>query len=439
MDQIEEVRSKIDIVQVISEYITLQKAGSNFKAVCPFHAEKTPSLIVSPERQIFKCFGCGKGGSVFNFLMEMEGMDFGEALKVLAKRAGVTLLSYRPNAHESERERLYQINHLASEFYHFLLLSHPSGKKALDYLLGRGINKESMEVFKLGYAPPLWDGLIKFLIDKRGYKTEELLKLGLILRSQNGFRDFFRDRLVFPLRDHRGNTVGFTGRVLGTWESKLGPKYLNTHETELYHKGDLLYGLESTKQAIKSENQAIAVEGQMDLISSYQAGVQNVIAVSGSALTESQSRLLKRFCETLVLAFDVDLAGDQAARRGIKTAENSGFTLKIAQVPQGKDPDDLIRQNPKEWKRVVNEAIGVYDFLLDSSFARFKEQGAEGKKKIGQEVIPVLSQINDEIVKDHYIRKLAQKLQVGEDSIHKQMEKTEGGKTISIKEVEKVS
>ncbi|MDO8551412.1 MAG: DNA primase [bacterium] len=431
MDQIEEVRSKIDLVKLASEYFTLTKSGRNFKALCPFHGEKTPSLMISPERQIWKCFGCGKGGSAYNLLMEMEGMEFGEALRALAKRAGVTLLSYKPSSQESEKDHYFEINHLTSEFFHYLLVSHLMGKKALEYLLGRGISKESIRLFKLGYAPSLNNGLQKFLIGKRGYKAEDLFKMGLVTRTGNDFRDFFRDRIIFPLRDHRGNNCGFAGRVIGAWREEnaraTGPKYINTSETEIYHKSDLLYGLETTRGVIKNDNQAVVVEGELDLISSYQAGVENVVAIKGSALTESQCRLLKRFCENVVLAFDVDKAGDQASRRGIKIAEDLGLAVKIAQVPEGKDPDELARKSPDLWQKCIKEAIAVYDFFILSAFGRYNGQEAEGKKKIGQEVLPLLIQISDEIMKNHYVRILASKLGVDENSILKQMAKLEGG------------
>lgn len=420
MDQIEEIRSKIDIIQLISEYLPLKKSGRNFKALCPFHAEKTPSLVVSPERQIFKCFGCSVGGDIFGFLMKMEGMEFGEALRTLAKRAGVTLTTYHPTTAETEKEKLYQINHLAGEFYHYLLASHPVGQQARQYLkLKRGVSEETIRLFKLGYAPPLWEGLQKFLVGKKGYKPEELLKAGLVVGQTGRFRDFFRDRLIFPLKDHRGNVVGFSGRIL----SGDGPKYINTPETAVYHKADLLYGLETTKNAIKSQNQVIIVEGEFDLLSSWQAGVLNVVAIKGSALTESQLRLLKRFCENLVLALDRDLAGDTASHRGIELAELSGFNVQVFRLSESKDPDELARKNPEAWKEVVSSAQPVYDFLLESAFTRFDIRTALGKKKISEELLPILGRIANEIVKAHYLRQLATKLNVPEESLISQLKK----------------
>jgi len=432
VDQIEEIRSKTDIVQLISEYLPLKKSGRNFKALCPFHSEKTPSFIVSPERQIFKCFGCGKGGSVFNFLMEMEGMEFGEALRTLAKRVGVKLVSYKPGPKEEEKERVYVLNHLASEFYHYLLVFHPLGQRARDYILSRGIKKESVQLFKLGYAPAVSFALQKFLVEKKGYKIEDLLKAGLVVKVGGGYRDFFRDRLVFPLRDHRGNFVGFSGRVIGEWREeeaqRIGPKYINTPETLVYQKGSLLYGLEISKNQIKTKDQAVIVEGELDMISSFQIGLENVVAIKGSALTEAQVTLLKRLCGNIVLALDMDIAGDKATRRGIEIADSSGLEIRVARI-SGKDPDELARKNPELLKKAIGEAIPVYDFFMESAFSRFDATTPEGKKRIGEDLLPIFARISDEIVKSYYLRKLAEKLEVPEEAVVAQMvkEKREAG------------
>jgi DNA primase len=425
MDQIEEVRSKLDIVQFISESVSLKKAGRNYKGLCPFHAEKTPSFMVSPERQIWKCFGCGRGGSVFNFLMETERIEFGEALKILAKRVGVKLASYHPSDLETEKEKIFQVNHLAAEFYHYLLMSHAVGKNALIYALGRGIKKDSLELFKIGYAPNLPNGLQKFLIGKKGYKIEDLVKAGLVSSQNINPYDFFRDRLIFPLKDHRGNFVGFSGRTVGVWEAgkSFGPKYMNTPETKVYYKGDLLYGLEVTKEAIKRQNRAIIVEGELDLISSYQVGIENVVAIKGSALTETQVKLLKRFCDDVTLTLDTDLAGDMAARRGIEVADAHGLNIRAVRLPEGKDPDELARKNPEELKKAIENAIPVYDFYLESSFNRHDSQKPEEKKKIGEELLPIFAKISDEIVKSHYLRQLANRLGVSEEAIIAQTNK----------------
>lgn len=432
MDQLEEIKSKIDIVAFISEYLPLKKAGRNFKANCPFHNEKTPSLIVSPERQIWKCFGCNLGGDVFGFLMQMERIEFGEALRILAKKTGVTLQSYQPAKGEAEKEKLFEINHLASEFFHYLLLNHPAGKKALTYILQRGISKESLEQFKIGYSPAMWDGLQKYMVGKKGYKSEDLEKAGLVISrhapsantqhlSPNTYYDRFRDRLMFPLYDHRGNVTGFSGRVLDPTIKEA--KYVNTPETLAYHKSDLLYPLNITKEAIKKENCAMVVEGELDAISTYQTGIKNVVAIKGSALTEEQSKLLKRFCENVVLSLDADTAGDMASRRGIEIADKAGLNLKVLTLEKYKDPDEAAQKDPDYLKERYGKAENVYDFFIDSAFKRFRGTTAEEKKKIGQELVPTIAKIEDEIVKNVYIKKLAERLSVNEESIILQIEK----------------
>ena len=439
-DQLEEIKRKIDIVELISQYLPLKKTGRNFKVLCPFHSEKTPSFIVSPERQIWKCFGCGEGGDIFTFLMKIENLEFGEALKELAKRAGVRLKRYRPSQSERQKEILYEINHLASEFYHYLLLHHPVGKRALDYILGRGISQKSLQLFKLGFAPNTWDSLQKFLVGKKGYKVETLEKAGLVIKRDTQYAkrntshvsrltsypnhyDRFRDRLMFPLKDHRGNICGFAGRILDPKQKEA--KYINTPETLVYHKSDLLYGLNEAKEAIKKADEAILVEGELDMISSYQMGVKNVVAIKGSALTENQVQLLSRFTKNITFALDRDVAGDIAARRGIEIADNAGMAIKVVELEGGKDPDEVAQKNPQLWQKLVEEAVSVYDYLFDSAFSRFDFQTAAGKRKIGQELAPILAKISNEIVKAHYIRELGEKLGVREEAIAEEVAKVE--------------
>ena len=428
MDQREEIKSKIDIVELIGGYIPLKKTGRNYKALCPFHTEKTPSFVVSPERQIFKCFGCETGGDIFGFLMKYENMDFVEALRTLAKRAGVQLKGRRDKSGRWEqKEKLFEINRLASDFFHWVLLKDKVGKRALDYALSRGIKKESIETFKLGYAPRSWESLQKFFAT-RGYKPADLETAGLVIKSEGGrgFYDRFRGRLIFPLFDHRGNTAGFAGRLLDP--KAVGAKYVNTPETSVYVKGNLLYGLNVAKGEIKKKNSAVVVEGEIDAISSYQAGVKNVVAIKGSALTENQARLLKRYTENISLALDADAAGDAAARRGIEIADQAGLDIKVVRVPLGKDPDDCAQKNPSLWRKAVAEAIPVFDFFIDSALSRFDEKTAVGKKKIGQEVLPILGRISDEIVKAHYLQKLAREIDVEEGVLRVEMNKMRDGK-----------
>jgi len=423
MDQLEEIKSKVDIVELINSYVSLKKAGRNFRGLCPFHSEKTPSFMVSPERQIWHCFGgCNDGGDVFKFLMKVENLEFGEAVKELAKRAGVKLTQFQPSEGEKNKQLLYEINHLAAEFYHYLLLNHPIGKKALAYILGRGIKKESLTLFKIGFAPDSWRSLKNYLVIKKGYRTEDLEKAGLVSKSPNaGFFDRFRGRLMFPLKDHRGNVCGFAGRILEADVKEA--KYVNTPETFIYHKSDLLFGLFEAKEEIKKKDQAILVEGELDMISSFQTGVKNVLAIKGTALTDNQVKLISRFTQKIILALDQDLAGDAAARRGIEIAENEGLMIRVADLEGGKDPDEIAQKNPGGWKEAIKKAQPVYDYLLDSVFKRFDGTTIEGKRKISQEMVLVLAKINNEIVRDHYVRELSARLKVSEEAVGKEINK----------------
>jgi len=420
-NQLEEIKRKIDIVQFINQYVPLKKTGRNFKALCPFHSEKTPSFIVSPERQIWHCFGaCNEGGDIFKFLMKIENIDFGEALRELAKKAGVALTSYRPTETERQKQLLYEINHLAAELYHFLLLNHPAGKIALNYILGRGIKKESLEKFQLGYAPNMWDGLQRFLVGKKGYRAEDLETAGLVIPSSK-FYDRFRHRLMFPLRDHRGNICGFAGRILNPRVKEA--KYVNTPETMIYHKSNLLYGLFENKEEIKKADRVILVEGELDAISSWQVGIRNVVAIKGSALTSHQVQILSRFTKNLIFALDSDAAGNQAAWRGAQVAEEWGMEMKVVEIKGGKDPDEVAQKNPDLWKKLVNEAIPLYDYFINSSFLQFRGETGEEKRKIGQTLIPVLAKITDQIVQSHYIQVLAKRLGVEEEAIATEIKK----------------
>jgi len=422
MDQVQEIKQKVDIVELIQEHLQLKKAGRNYKGLCPFHGEKTPSFMVNPELQIFKCFGCQVGGDAFTFLQKIEGMDFYESLQTLAKRTGVELVSYRPSGQEELRERLIRINSLASEYYHYLLTKHELGKKALEYLKKRKISDESISKFKLGYAPEGWDYLFKFLTQKKKFETLDLERVGLINKTY----DRFRNRVIFPLFSARGQVLGFAGRLLPGSTDKSG-KYINTSETEIYHKSEMLYGLDITRSEIKQAGFAVVVEGEIDCIASYQAGVKNVVAIKGSALTDRQAEILRRICDTVVLALDTDIAGDAAARRGVEIAEKAGLNIKIVVLKDAKDPGDFATENPDDWKKAVVGAIPIYDFYLNSAVARYGLE-ASGKKKIGQELLPIWARIDDEIVRAHYIQLLAKTLGVEEQDIRTQMAKIQNSK-----------
>lgn len=422
MDQIDLVRSKIDLVELINSYVPLKKAGRNYKALCPFHSEKSPSFIVSPELQIFKCFGCGAGGDAFKFLMEYEGMEFGEALKTLADKAGVKLEKTNFSDNQQKKEAYYQANHLASEFYHYVLTHLPAGKKALQYIKKRGIKKSSIETFKIGYAPNNWQTLSDFLAKKKNFSSKDLIDSGLTIKGKSGIYDRFRGRLMFPIWDHRGNVVAFSGRVMDKARENEG-KYINSPETLVYHKSDSLYGLFQTRSWLKKSKKAIVVEGELDLISSYQAGVKNVVAIKGSAFTEGQISLLKRYVERLILALDSDLAGQKATLRSIELAESQGLSVRVIEIKQGKDPDDLAQSDPKSYRQLVKKTVSIYDFYIDTALKRYGHKSGEAKKKVSQLVVPALAKIDNEVEKAHYVKRLAAVLDVDEETILKEINK----------------
>jgi DNA primase len=427
-NQIEEVKNKVDIVSLISEYIELKKAGRNYKANCPFHGEKTPSFMVSPELQIYKCFGCGENGDCFTFLEKHEGMEFGEALKYLADKVGVKLISFKSDA-ASDKEKIIEINKSTLNFYEYVLLTHPQGKKALEYLIkDRGLNLETIKKFQIGFSPESFDALPKYLTEKKNFKSIDLEKAGIIIGGGGRAFDRFRGRVIFPLFDHRGQVIGFAGRIL-PWVRQDMAKYINSPETPAYHKSKVLYGLNITKNEIRDEKYAIVVEGELDMISSYQAGIKNVIAIKGSALTEDQIRLIGRFVKKIILCLDSDFAGDEAAKRGAILAENLGFEVKVARLIGFKDPDEIARANPELYKKAIEDSIGIWDFLIDLTFKKYNSVTGEGKAKISAEIIPLISLIQDNIVKAHYIEILSRKLSVPVEAVTDEINKQETDKT----------
>lgn len=421
MSDIDEVKSRLNIIDVIGSRVTLKKAGRNFKGLCPFHNEKTPSFMVSPERQTWHCFGCGKGGSAIDFVMETEHLTFVEALEDLAQKAGVKLTKRAADTPEDKlKEKMYEINHLASEYYQYVLTKHALGEKARVYLKTRGMTDKSIKTFCLGYSPNSWDALSNFL-KKKGYDRELLEKSGLLISSPRGGYDRFRGRVMFTLRDHRGSVVGFSGRLLDPAIKEA--KYINSPETPVYIKGNVLYGLDVTKSNIQKNGSAILMEGEFDVISSFQEGVGNAVAIKGSALTEGHIRILRRFTDKLIFALDSDLAGDAAARRGIELADRAGFELSVVSLPNGKDPDEAVRQNAKAVKEAIKSAVPVYDYFIASASRRYDPAAAEGKRRIGQELLPLIAAIENRIIQSHYIKKLAVLLNTTEDVIEAEMKK----------------
>lgn len=429
MDQAGQVREKIDIVSLISEYVPLKKMGANFKANCPFHQENTPSFVVSPERQIWHCFGCGKGGDCFSFVMEYENMEFPESLRTLAKKAGVDLKesTYQKGAY-SQKEKIYKLNSLAGKFYNFLLTEHKIGKIALEYLTKkRGLNPNLINTYSLGFSPSD-NSLSKYLTGKKGYKKEDLIEAGLGFIRNGQIVDFFRGRIMFPLSDHRGNVVGFSGRAL---DENNSSKYINTKETPVYHKGSLFFGLESAKDAIKKEDAAIIVEGEFDVLSSFAQGIKNVVAIKGTALTENQANLLSRFTKKIILCLDKDSAGFDATKRSLAPLEKNGMTINIATLLE-KDPDEQLKKDPIVFKKAIKDAVGVYDFIISKTISQNDTKSGEGIKNITQELLPYLAQIQNEIVKEHYIKKLAEGLDTSYASLQKEIDKLETPKKASL-------
>lgn len=415
MSDVDDVKSRLNIIDVIGQRVTLKKAGRNFKGLCPFHNEKTPSFTASSDRQVFHCFGCGKGGSVIDFYMEYFHVDFVEALEELAKQAGVTLTRQGGETEvQKVKKKIFEINQLASEYYHYLLTKHALGEKARQYLAGRGVSDKSMKTFGLGYSPNSWDALSNFL-RKKGYDNKIIEISGLAIHGSNGIYDRFRGRVIFTLRDHRGNVVGFSGRVLDPKIKEA--KYINTSETPVYIKSNVLFALDVTKDAISKANEAIIMEGELDVISSFQAGIANVVAIKGSALTEGHVNLLKRFTERVIFALDSDLAGDAASRRGIEIADTAGLDMRVASIPLGKDPDEAAREDPILFKKSIKEAVPVYDYFITSAVKRFDMTSAFGKRKASDELMPIISRITNPIVQAHYVKKTASALDVSDETV----------------------
>lgn len=426
--QVEEIKNRLDIVEVISEYVpNMKQAGSNWKALCPFHNEKTPSFMVSRDKQIWHCFGCGEGGDVISFVQKMENIEFPEALKILAKRAGV-ILRYEDKNITSQKTRLLDILEAAAKFYHSNLLNSAEAAVAREYLFKkRGLAEETVEKFFLGFAPNSWDSTLKFLRNK-GYTEKDIFLAGLSVKKErgSGFYDRFRERIMFPIRNVHGNVVGFTGRFLPEAEKKennTGGKYVNTPQTMVYDKSRVIYGLDLAKQEIKKENLAVMVEGNMDVIASHQAGVQNVVASSGTAMTVEQVNLLKRYSPNLAIAFDADLAGNTAAMRGIDTALQEGINVKVIMLsPEiGKDPDEYIKKNPNLWREAIANSMAFMDYYIKKTLANFDLRKVEEKKKAAQILLMQLTKIHDKVEQTFYLEKLANILGVPEQILRELM------------------
>lgn len=438
--EIEEIKSRISVDELLKDYLKLQSAGSgSYKAICPFHSDKNPSLMISPQRGFWHCFGCGVGGDIFDFLMKIENISFAEALKILADRAGVILKNTKSQQLISQeyKNRLYDLCSLAARYWHKVLLESPKAEVARNYLIKRNVSEEMIEDFKIGYAINDWSNLFDFLT-KKGFKAEEILEAGLIIKKDyHNYYDRFRHRIIFPIIDQVGRVCGFTGRTL---DSNEPSKYVNTPQTTIYRKGEIVFGLYQAKDAIRQQNAVIVVEGQMDVISCHQFGFKNTVASSGTALTKEQIQLLKRFTNNFYFALDADNAGKTASNRAseiIKLVEKESrkiqavdrfgrssqfidpalslsLNLKIISIPNGKDPDECLKNNPQDWHQAINKALPVIEY--------FWQMFSDGKNLddplVKKELVKLLSekiaQFNEPIEQDYWIKEIANRLLVDE-------------------------
>lgn len=416
-DAKEEVRSRLNIEDVISEYVALKRAGRNFKGLSPFSSEKTPSFVVSPDKHIWHDFSSGKGGDVFSFVMEVEGIDFREALEQLARRAGVDLSMY-DNKQSGEiakrKKKLLEISEWAAKYYQQSLVKN---QHVLEYVFKkRGLSKEIVQTFRIGYAPNDGEALIRFL-NKKGYTSKELSEAGLTNRYGG---DIFRGRMTIPLMDGSGQVIGFTGRILV--DDPKAPKYLNTPQTLLYDKSRHVFGLSQAKESIRRADGAVVVEGNMDVISSHQAGVTNVVATAGTAMTEWHLKALVRLSQDVKLAFDADKAGLAATERAVPIAQAVGVELSIVTLPgDAKDPDELIQQDVKLWEKATRETKPVVDWVMGQYYVREDMQSAAGKRRFTTAALDVVRALKDEVEREHYIRKIAEVTETSPGTIARKM------------------
>jgi DNA primase len=434
MDIVAEVKARLDIVDVVGEYVPLQKAGRYYRALCPFHSERTPSFYVSPERQSWHCFGaCASGGDVIAFVMRKEGLEFRDALALLAQRAGVPLPERRQRQEEERLQRLRAATEAAAQFYHRRLMEGPEGAAARRYLEGRGVDAEACRRFLLGYSPPSRDALRRHL-SALGFREGELLEAGLLLEGEGGLRDRFHGRLMFPIWDERGRAVGFGARAL---DDSL-PKYLNTPQTPIFDKGGLLYLLDRAREGVRRSGCAVIVEGYMDAIAAHQNGFTNVVASMGTALTERQVQLLKRHAQRLVLALDADAAGTAAALRGhevvsaasqgervpvvtwqgmVRYQERAAVDLRVAILPPGQDPDQVIRASPQRWRELVEGAEPVLEFRFRVAAASRDLRDPRARAELVQELLPLVDAIAGPVLRAHYLQRLARLALVREEEL----------------------
>ncbi|MCO7175694.1 DNA primase [Sporolactobacillus kofuensis] len=422
---IEEIRKSLDIVDVIGNYVQLKKQGKNYIGLCPFHSERSPSFSVSPDKQLYHCFGCGAGGNLFTFMMEIEGMSFAEAAQALADRAKIDLGtsfskdSAQRNPNDQKRKQLIDGLELLTKFYHYLLTTAKYGSPGMHYLENRGFNAEMIKQFRMGYAINSWDA-VTHLLQKRGVNLEQLERVGLIAKRgfDNKYFDRFRNRIIFPIFNMRGQTVAFGGRTLG--DDK--PKYLNTPESEIFHKGNILYGYHLARQSIRKKSQAVLLEGYVDVIRAHQAGVTCSVASMGTSLTEAQAAALTRMADTIIICYDSDTAGIEASFRAAEMLQGNGKIIKIANMPEGLDPDDYIRKFGGE--RFKSDVIGASQTLMTFKMAylrRKRNLSDEGDRLLYiEDVLRELTKLDRAVERDHYLRLLSEEFSISLESLKKQ-------------------
>jgi len=423
-EKIAQIRDATDIIDLISAYTTLRKRGKNYVGLCPFHSEKTPSFTVSPEKQVYHCFGCGAGGNLFTFVMEHEKVSFAEAVRYLAERVGISLPAPSPEAEAAatEVEGLYNILRLSARFFYDNLMNTPEGKFALDYLHHRGFSDETIRKFGLGYAPRGWESLVQFARSE-GMKLEDLEKAGLVRKREDGsYHDYFRGRAMFPIFSTSGRVIGFGARKL--YEDDQLAKYINSPETSVYNKGRVLYGLFQAKNAIIDQDVAILVEGYVDAISVFQAGIRNVVSSSGTALTEDQIRLVGRYAKNIILVYDADSAGSQAMMRGLDLVIEGGLDVRIAELPPGHDPDSYVMKfGGDEFRQLLERAVSFIDFKAHTFQRQGKFESPEGQAEALRSIVQTIAKMKDELKQNFYIKEVAERYKIYESILYRELEK----------------
>lgn len=422
MDAVEEVKSRLSIEDVISEYVQLKRAGRNWRGLSPFSNEKTPSFMVSPEKQIWHDFSSGKGGNMFSFVMEVEGLDFKEALELLARKAGIDIEQYRssPGRGGPNKERIYELLELSSKFYQVQFSKH---KKALEYIFKkRAYAKETALEWRLGYSPNNGTALIDYAKSK-GFTEAEMKQAGISAQGyRGGVQDMFRGRIMIPLQDPQGRVIGFTARLLE--DDANAPKYINTPQTVLYDKSRHIYGLHLAKESIRKTKFVVMVEGNLDVIASHQAGVRQVVATAGTALTEPNLKALSRFTGDIRLAFDADKAGVAATERAIPIASRVKVSLSVIEIPGHKDPDELIRKDPKLWEEAIEKNEYALDWLMKRYIKELDTSSAQGKREYSDILLPVVRGLSDEVERDHYLKAIAESIGISQEALGQKLDKT---------------